>query len=199
MINSEITEPQTRQGPKWIRTKVSRLSASSNTILAIKPNFIPPPKESCPPSLGFYLEDQHGRVYTAYLRGINQRDIDSAEETGLQKTFRVIVTGIGRILNDGTQQVFLRPAINIGDQFYLEITDRHDYQRRKFVGHFNKSLVFINPGDKGLKLKLGAYVRAEVIGFGKNQRFIETIAKGVVDANVFANRVGLIIKKGEVE
>ena len=48
-------------------------------------------------------------------------------------------------------------------------------------------------------MKRGGYVGGEVIGFGKNQRFIETIAKGVVDANVFANRVGLIIKKGEVE
>lgn len=96
-----------------------------------RPHFIASAKKDMPPIPGFYIEDiRSEKVYTGYLKGLNERDISE------NQTYKMIIRGIGDKLKDYTYQLFLEERVENGNQIHFQVEDFKEGDEHKLVGGF---------------------------------------------------------------
>jgi len=124
----------------WRRTHLERVG--NRVVFSARPSFVPPPKKGCGPSLGFYLVDGRGEEYVLYLR-----DIYEHEQKMTDEMFKIEITGMGGIDNNGRRIVFATKWFNVNDQIVVLAESVHRRDQTRLVGHESRHLVFMPKQD----------------------------------------------------
>ena len=176
---------------KWRRVSLDIVDVG--VCFTAQPSFIPPARKGCGPALGFYLVDESGTVYTAYLRGINQGDVR------LDLRFSVEITGVNRqsLLKDDTVLVFMEERIEVGDGIVVHFKDEHRGNSAKLVGSdVKRHLVFtykIDP-ETGVQTEVGDFVFGRVKRVDRKNRRIDLTVYKVISDEEYRRREGSIIR-----
>ena len=95
------------------------------------PHFIASAKVDMPPIPGFYIKDElTEKVYTGYLKGLNEKDISEKQE------YKMIIRGVGNKMKDYTHQLFLEERLEEENQIHFQVNDFKDKDGQKLVGEF---------------------------------------------------------------